>query len=529
MKKIIMIDDNTVCLEGIFKNIKWEEMGATVCGIYASGIEALKEIEKIQPDIVISDIQMPEITGIDLAKTLLTKFPFIKIIFISSYDDFIYAQEAIRLNICDYVEKPIDYDYLTTVTQKVLRNIQQEKETMEQLKHSQPILKEKFFLNLINAGPTYAEYMLQNQASYLNLQFTKKQYICVYLEISKHIDCMNSLGVERYHLNTFQLIHAVEDYFYSEDVYTINQGGRIIFIVGHKQYPHKLSTFVMKAFETIKKQFDFFTITIGIGHGVQSIWEISNSYRNAKKATEYKFIFGDDNIYSTEEIHQAAPTPLFLSRQDEELLINLISKKDKQGIKEFLAYIEKNWSSVYYNKNGILSYISSILSKILRFLYEVEIKDTEIVEKITHTFSILDTFNTVEEVCENLEKICLLTSEKIQQSIHSKHNQIAEQIIQFIENHYNDITLNLNTISNHINMSPSYVGSIFKKIKNTSISKYITFLRINKAKEFLSFTSIPIMEISEKVGYSNQYYFSASFKKVTGLTPTEYRTHSTIV
>lgn len=134
----------------------------------------------------------------------------------------------------------------------------------------------------------------------------------------------------------------------------------------------------------------------------------------------------------------------------------------------------------------------------MRFLYEVEIKDTEIVEKITHTFSILDTFNTVEEVCENLEKICLLTSEKIQQSIHSKHNQIAEQIIQFIENHYNDMTLNLNTISNHINMSPSYVGSIFKKIKNTSISKYITFLRINKAKEFLSFTSIPIMEISEK-------------------------------
>lgn len=200
---------------------------------------------------------MPEITGIDLAKTLLTKFPFIKIIFISSYDDFIYAQEAIRLNICDYVEKPIDYDYLTTVIQKVLRNIQQEKETMEQLKHGQPILKEKFFLNLINAGPTYAEYMLQNQASYLNLQFTKKQYICVYLEISKHIDCMNSLGVERYHLNTFQLIHAVEDYFSSEDVYTINQGGRIIFIVGHKQYPYKLSTFVMKAFETIKKQFDF--------------------------------------------------------------------------------------------------------------------------------------------------------------------------------------------------------------------------------------------------------------------------------
>ena len=78
-------------------------------------------------------------------------------------------------------------------------------------------------------------------------------------------------------------------------------------------------------------------------------------------------------------------------------------------------------------------------------------------------------------------------------------------------------------------MSPSYVGSIFKKIKNTSISKYITFLRINKAKELLSFTSIPIMEISEKVGYSNQYYFSASFKKVNGLTPTEYRTHSTTV
>lgn len=528
MKRVMIVDDNQICSEGICKNINWKSIDAEICGIYTNGKDALSQLEKIKPDIIISDIQMPQMNGIELAKVVLNKYPFIKVIFISSYDDFNYAKEAIRLDVCDYVEKPIDYQYLFQIIQQTLHKSDLEKDTLERLQQSKPALMEKFFLDLINAGSDYAEYTLGDQAAYLDLDFSAQEYVCVYIDIHKYLDQMKLLGVERYHMQIFHYIKTVENVLTKQCIcYTINQGSRLIFLIGSiNRREDGLIPYLIKKFTNIKEDFQFqsLTKTIGIGNIVPSIWEISLSYQNAKHANGYKFILGEDSILSIQDIRQNNPFPIVFPLGDEEKFINFIAQKDINSLKDFTNLLEKRWTNDYYNKNGIIAYVYSLLSRLLRFLYDIGIEDQEIRYEMTTIFMKLEELQTSKEICSYLFEICVFSCQLLEDSVQSKHKQVAEQVSQYIETHYHDFELNLNKIGQFVNMSSSYLGTLFKRTKGKSISKYITLVRINKAKELLKNTNSPIMEISEKVGYSNQYYFSASFKKITGITPSEFRT-----
>jgi two-component system response regulator YesN len=527
MKKIVIVDDNETTLEGLHKSINWHAIGAEVYATFTRAVEVVNLIDEVEIDLIISDICMPQMSGLDLSKAILAKKPYMKIILISAYDDFEYAKEAIRLGVCDYVEKPIDYAYLSQVASSVLAKSQQEQNILEQLKLSRPALMQKFYSDLITSSPDYSEFHLFDQAAYLNLDLTQVEYVCAIIQIDNFIETKEKFGIEYYHVLILTLLGEIEHSFgWCSLVYCFTQTNNLIVILGNSL--RQKSEFHSRVYEQLselsnKNKAYPLSLTIGIGDSVPSIWHISVSYQNAKQAVGYKFIFGEGHIFDIQDIRTNAPSSLYFIVGNEEKLIQLISQKDLLGIRGFTDYLTSEWSSHYYEKNGILASIYSLLARLIRFFSDTGIDALPIMECISELFSNLDRYKTVAQLGDRLYDICILACNKLQQSVETYHTQIAGNVTDFIDQHYMDLSLNLNTISSFVNVSPTYLGTLFKKAKGQNISDYLTSVRINKAQNLLRHTNMKIMDICEKVGYANQYYFSTNFKKRTGETPSDYR------
>lgn len=145
MKTVMIVDDNYLSVEGIIKNINWEQLDARVLHVAYSGESALEALRLAPVDLIISDIEMPNLDGISMSSVALSMNPLVKIILISAYDKFEYAKQAIRLGVCDYIEKPVDYQYLTEKVKNAFSSIDRERRNMELLEQSRPVMRENFF------------------------------------------------------------------------------------------------------------------------------------------------------------------------------------------------------------------------------------------------------------------------------------------------------------------------------------------------------------------------------------------------
>ena len=177
----------------------------------------------------------------------------------------------------------------------------------------------------------------------------------------------------------------------------------------------------------------------------------------------------------------------------------------------------------YQAKDFVFVRTYNLLGRLLKFLYELDIETKDLEEKIALTYSRLYSFNTSEEFFAWLSEICTLACRKLDSSLKTYHDQLCEQVLGYIRENYQNNELCLHEIARFANVSPAYLSALFKKTKEVSISDTITATRIEAACQYLRNSALSLREISEKCGYANQYYFSTSFKKSKGISPSAYR------
>ena len=221
---------------------------------------------------------------------------------------------------------------------------------------------------------------------------------------------------------------------------------------------------------------------------------------------------------STGEVHLTA----FSENTDEEL-IRLICSKDMTAIEEWLTCYFQNLLGQVQDKNLVFIRIYSLLGRILKFLYEMNLDTGDLEREIIQVYTRFDSFRTYEQFVKWLTQLCASVCEKMDSSLQNYHNQIYTMALGYIRENFETNTLCLNDIARHANISPAYLSSLFKKVSGQSISDTITALRIESACHYLESTSLSLKEISTKCGYTNQYYFSNSFKKKLGMSPSAYR------
>lgn len=440
MKNVMIVDDNCLTAEGIEKNIDWSALDTTVIAVEYNSLSALDILKDTHVDLIISDIEMPDLDGISMSQKALEIQPFIKVILVSAYDKFEYAKRAIRLGVYDYIEKPLDYHYLTEKIKNAFTDIDRTQKNTELVKASRPVMTEKFFHDLLH-------YPGEDPATHLS-QHLK------YLDLRSDYDFFHVL-----------ILETEPDPAKSELDFT--------------QYQIQL----LNILDLVKEKMEIF-----------------------------------DHVFYLKEF-----SLLSFSENTDEELIRLICSKDMTAIEEWLTCYFQNLLGQVQDKNLVFIQIYSLLGRILKFLYEMNLDTGDLEREIIQVYTRFDSFRTYEQFVKWLTQLCASVCEKMDSSLQNYHNQIYTMALGYIRENFETNTLCLNDIARHANISPAYLSSMFKKVSGQSISDTITALRIESACHYLESTSLSLKEISTKCGYTNQYYFSNSFKKKLGMSPSAYR------
>lgn len=294
MRKVIIVDDNHLSVEGIYKNIDWKSLNSEVAYMFYDSQSVIDAVKSTNIDLIISDIEMPIISGLEMSKQILKFSPNIKIILISAFDKFEYAREAIRVGVYDYIEKPIDYNYLSTIINNAFVQLEKEKRNRKILNESRPLMISKFFSELIHLNSDEAKYNLSKYPDYLNIDLNSKYFLTLNFRITNSKTLKNDLGIEKYHISLIDLGDHIKSAFSKFELYQLLiERDDIITIIGGN-YPN--GNYLLNKVHDILNSFmehysDIFELNIGIGSVIDTFWNMKISYDNSCKALEYNFSF----------------------------------------------------------------------------------------------------------------------------------------------------------------------------------------------------------------------------------------------
>ena len=233
MKKVMIVDDNALAAEGIEKNIRWDELDAQVSIIQYNSRSALEAMKEIPVDLIISDIEMPDLDGISMSKLALSINPQVKIILVSAYDKFEYAKRAIRLGVFDYIEKPLDYGYLTEKIKNAFIQLDKTRKNMELIQASRPLMTEKFFSDILHYPGEDASSHLGRFLEYLDLDFQYDYYTVLILEPEYTGEEKEKPDFAQFQLELLNILDLMKEHFQTfSNVYYLKEFESIIAIIG---------------------------------------------------------------------------------------------------------------------------------------------------------------------------------------------------------------------------------------------------------------------------------------------------------
>jgi two-component system, response regulator YesN len=532
MYKAIIVDDEALVRIGLKNTIQWEGHGFELIGDYANGRDALEAIEQYKPDLVISDISMPFMDGLELAGVIASNFPYTKMIILTGYDDFEYAQQAIRLKVSDFILKPITANEIRKLLDKVRREMDEEKQRREdlnrlnsQLKQSLPLLKERFLERLVAIGLRKTE--IEERLAYFQLPPLSPPALLLVADIDDFGDRQLHSYEHDAEVLRFAAFHIFEEIAEGRNVLLFRTREEQMAAIVYGQPDQSLLyqeafAFAEEVRHAIEK-FLKFTVSIGVGRVCESAELLRSSYKSALSALDYRFLLGKNRVLSISDMEGNSSGTLPLHFDWDRKLVAAV----KTGsVKEVEQLIERGVSDLKKSRIPIEAcflQIQKIVLSLMNTIQELGPHDRQ--KSIDRRLMLTDVYRF--KTLDDLEIWLLETARSVMTAIadsrsHYTNDQIL-RAVEYIETNYAHDKLSLHELCRHVLMSTSYFSLVFKQHTGETFIEYLTRVRIAKAKELLRNTDLKFYEIAGQVGYSDPNYFSILFKKHTGSTPKDYR------
>jgi len=525
MYKVIIADDNALSIKGLEHGINFEALNAELVGTFFNASDVLEYIRGHDDvDLVVSDIRMPHMTGLEMARELLELNQQIRIIFISAYTDFKWAQEALRIGASDYVQKPIVYTDLENSMRKALASLERERETLARLREALPEMRSRFFQDLLQVYPDIADQRLGKQAEYLDIVVEGGAFLCLAVALEEgdsHQDTQSLL------LNMLTIQEKLCAWFsrYMECQHVWQRD--TLFLVLHDSHvtadalPGKVES-LCSGFIDDDQGFSS-NLIFGIGKAFDTLWSVPHSLDSARHALVGYYIRRDSAIYMDQS--SQSNNILFFSRltQFQEHLSRCILSSDARAIDALVPQIAVGLTSVKRPPSIIYSYLMVLCSGVLDQMRQDSLDLTE-VKRMLNDLSESDRLLADRKGIESfLNQFTHQVTQALDSSQQTQQEILTGRVQHYINSNLGDSDLGLESIAQAVHVSTSHLSRIFKKTVGTTITDWITHRRIERAKDLLRQSMASISVISEQVGYSSPYYFSACFKKLTGLAPSDYR------
>lgn len=523
MISLLIADDEGFVRNGLIKNLNWQSLGVDLVEQAADGAAAYEKASELRPDILLTDVRMPKMDGIELATKLRDVLPYCKIIFMSGYSDKEYLKSALHLKAVSYIEKPINLNEISQVISEAVSMCSQEKEKLAldlkrdiTIKESLDILKFNFPLEVIQKNTDTSR--VEKWLNLSDIQVTPQTKFAVLL-FSFGVRDWNPISLKGFgkpHLQ--ELIH---DFFLENRLKSFSgfKGSDILilFVLDDSGLLNETILNSLSA-QIINKLKDKYPVFIGIGSVVETLQKISQSYQSAVIAAQQLFFAGYGK-FSRSEVNTSLTFEI-----KEEILAdfkNLLVSRDNNKVLAFLKDLSRSFRS---HTNTLIPNIKSLYFKILLALLNHAARQ-KIVFSAASSESILwetlSEFTTIDEV--ETFVLNFTTAYFSEVAMLEGVSRCISDIYEIIENNYGNPELSIKFISDKLYISHSHLCVLFKKETGKTLNQYITEFRIEKARELLADSTVKLYYVAARVGYSDQNYFTKIFKKHTNMTPSEYR------
>lgn len=540
MWKIAIIDDDRQVLQGMKKSIPWEELDAEWVGESTDGEQGLELIRTMQPHIVITDIYMPVMNGLDMIESLRTEHYDGKVIILSGYSDFEYARQALRLNVDDYLSKPITVQTLRTVLERVINQLEEHlvnKNEWEELSRKlllyEPFVAKAGVKSVVTGtfkdNPGYSQLF-----SFYRERWSGSNHLVMGVEIVR-TERVSKLQISDWNLFRFAVSNIIKE--------VINEDGKDFeFLELHSHFAAVLMhvrqgeademreraiKLAERLISCVEKYVNI-NINIGIGTLKQKWEDVSDSTEEAFEALSSKEHAAAPGLYlfeynKAEDLQDqsnakaARPTmrPVKFYQQLGQAIQHSQEHLANEIIQEYIGQISRLDPTASY-----LRLLGRELWTVFAYsLYDVGI----ILDEIDAGADLereLDSVDSPELLSQWLERKVKMICGNHRWNENIKHKQAVDFMVEYIHEHFaEDFTLN--DLAEKVFISRNYLSHIFKKATGESFNNYLTKVRMEKAKGMILEGKYLIYEIAERVGYKNIPYFSTLFKKITGFNPTE--------
>jgi two-component system, response regulator YesN len=545
MYTLLLVDDEANVREGVVQEIDWEHCGFEVVGIAENGKEAYELTERLRPDVIVTDIMMPYLDGIGLSRLVRENYPRTKIILLTGFDEFEYAQQAVKLQIKEYVLKPFSSQELIDALFKVKSLLDHEKEQRENselllqhYKESLPILRNNF-LNALVTRQIEKQEILKKFQNY-NISLMGDLYAVSILHVDRipstpldHTVNKNHNYKSLKHLEDREVqLFAVLDI--AEEICNQRQIGIVFILNEHVVYiasydgleKEQVLNHTFSILEEIRmstEEYLGFSITIGVGTVNSDVANLKNSHQDAVQALDYRQILGNNRIIYIGDVEQRTDVKVEFDDAKEKELICYLKIGSISEIKTlFDSYFQLIEDACITFRDLQINLIE-ILTAILKVARDLGIDMDEILGNNDMLLTELRNFNNLTEAKQWFYSLCNRVVGAIATERMSKSKNLIDLAKDYIEKMYHESDISISMVCNHLHISTGYFSYLFKKEMKTTFVNYLTNIRMETARELLQTSDLKSFEIAERVGYLDPNYFSFCFKKYFGMTPKECR------
>lgn len=523
---ILFVDDEEVIRESFLKLVDWEAYQFDVAGVFKNGETAWEYISEHPVDIVVTDINMPFMTGIDLLENIRIMKSNIRVLLLTGYEYFEYAQKAVQLKAFDFLMKPVTTERLLNAVEKAVLDIEKEAAAAEAVENNKELSRSYFVNQLLNGKLVPEE--IEEKSRALSFPVNGGSYLVMVMAVD------SAKGEPIPEREAEELKRSLQDWISKKKLKMEEQLGKsfVLYFARNislhirmvlatensnlftEEFTESFARLLLQADE--KKQ--EYRLTVAAGKTHFHMEELPNSFQDVMNTLEKRHVMGIGKVFYTKNLTlqpKAADTIVLPT----DTLLQHIRLGMVEDVHKDIQSIFRIFRHKEYLPLESARMVTTELA-ITAFKGEVSVKD----QSVSYLFYLnrIQQMNTLDEMEEDITGLAVQIAERRKSGGNHK-KRTAQQALEYLRNNYADETLSLNDVAEYLNISIPYLAVLFKQETNQNFSAHLLEIRMEKAKELLRTTGKTVSEISEMIGYSSAQYFAVCFKKYTGVSPGSYR------
>ncbi|MBC9783859.1 response regulator [Heliobacterium chlorum] len=530
MCKLLVVDDESLERQAIRQILSVQCPSIDVIAEADNGEDACTMAFAVRPDIILMDIQMPGVDGLEAMKRIRQQLPSVKIVILTAFDEFRYAHEAIKWGAVEYLLKPIRPVDLVKVLSLVIGQVRVDKEKVrqeemmqQQLTKAKPFVQMSFVTDLLSGKIETLE-EIHERAAFLNFNFNAA--VAMVIDVDRFSEMMSSKTELEKQFFKQQLLENITSLINEEAIIVpFEQDSFVVLLGWDASAVSSADNYSRRVAEKIRKRISQsmdVTVTIGIGHGYVNMAEVGKSYQEALSASRQSYFLGQNQVIHIDDVPHLKPNTVVFPFQGERALLEKVRCGERDDAYTALAALLENVFDKVPNEGSVKTYLLELLILLSRAavegganLEQLSLANQAHIHRLMKCRTKLEISqcmrHTVERLFENMT---------INRS--GTNQRLINKACEFITvNCQRNVTLE--EVARFVHLSPYYFSRIFKQEKGCNFVDFLTEVRLEKAKKCLSDSDMNLVQIAGQVGYQDSSYFCRVFRKSTGMTPNQYR------